>query len=81
MDTVNGIGGFISKYPATPDDIKRHASNSLVQKFLETAWVTSLSFAGFSLLADARLANGNLVCVGQSSGPVVPDAANAPGAH
>jgi hypothetical protein len=58
---VNGIGGFISKYAATPDDIKRHASNSLVQKFLEPGRDTSLSFAGFSIFADARLANSNLV--------------------
>jgi hypothetical protein len=62
---VNGIGGFISKYPATPDDIKKPASNSLVQKFLESGWDTSLSFAGFSIFADARLANGNLVSAGQ----------------
>jgi len=38
---MNGIGGFTSKYPATPDEAEKQASNSLVQKFLEPGWDTS----------------------------------------
>lgn len=51
---MNEIGGFISKYPATPDDAEKQASNSLVQKFLEPHQPTALSFARFSIFAGAR---------------------------